>query len=270
MDFGGSALWVTGTWLGGFVNWWNTLNVGTLAESAAAFATFIAALVALGASQREVRRHKLAEGIALIESQREKVHAREAKVAAVSYRCTGHSMYGARFIIDNYSPFPIYGAKLIRESVGPFRDWVIAGTVDGNHIWECHSIPPGKSEICVLEDQRVRGSKWGRLCLVFFDVDQNQWMINSGGLLTHIGSSSILDYDFDQRIEKLRRECDPPRAKVWRWFLGRWQLARRVALSLWRGKRESGGAPGSTPAPTSPALSELAREPDPPGQGTAT
>ena len=69
MDAGG--FWQAFTsWLGGFINWWNTLGAGNLAEAGAAVGTVAALFWMASAHAREMRRNRVAEGMASIESER--------------------------------------------------------------------------------------------------------------------------------------------------------------------------------------------------------
>ncbi|WP_369022521.1 hypothetical protein [Micrococcus luteus] len=273
------GMWV-GSVLGGFTNWWNTLNIGNLSEAWAAVGSLAVVLVTLWLTYREARKHRYQEERGRILEEAREEREREARVEAVSIRIVdgistpriqrnGDGTYGGiarvpaiSVEIHNSSTLPIYDvhvcvqpkgrgdhdtfeeALYLTESLGSQSVVASGETIEGieKPVDELSEDPSGKTR--------------PTMGLRFRDVRHNQWWRSENGELHYLGNSWLDSSKLGMRLRALDKAHRPLHRKAWdglrsipqklrnRWAI-RW--LRRHAAELTRKRQHS--KPTSPPAP---------------------
>lgn len=224
MDAGG--FWQAFTsWLGGFINWWNTLGAGNLAEAGAAAGTVAALFWMASAHAREMRRNRVAEGMASIESERRAAKERKGRVVAISFMLERTENNRALLTVANDSAFPIFGVKLIvpKAQDDPLP---LHASPDCQHIfWGASVVAAGRHTENLINSFGRPGGSWDNIHLLFRDVEGNWWRLAFSGQLVQVESGHSLDEDYDHRILLLQWENRPLGERIWLTLTGRRPLS---------------------------------------------
>lgn len=194
---------------GGFINWWNTLNIGNLSEAFAAIGTTGAVVVTLWQVHREAERHRQQEGvdakrITELEDREDariaKLEARErrSKIAGVTLSLGG-PLPRATDSLGNPMPHnPIRVATLYNDSPVPIKN-VAFYDCTGAQVEAVDVVRPGATAVAKIDQDKVGPEEW--VDATFFDPDNNEWLVDSWGNW-HEGESKEFANRFTPRVGK--------------------------------------------------------------------
>lgn len=216
MDWIRNTLLAIGSFFGGFTNWWNTLNLGNLSEAFAAVGAVLVLAWTVRTSLREIRRNRIAEGVAEIEAERRAAALAVARVAPVSL-----GLRSDRATIFNDSGYPIYGVKLVipNDPKVPLDGRVKYEDAKAYRINGV--IPVGKRLGKNIPIARPAGEGFANIHVRFKDVEGINWRLGRNARLFRIEDRAQGSADFDMRIDKLRWENRELSVKLWDWVCRR-------------------------------------------------
>lgn len=297
-----------GSALGGFTNWWNTLNIGNLSEAWAAAGSLAVVLVTLWLTYRESRKHRYQEARARILEEAREAREREARVEAVSIRIkegfnmrrnlpSNDSVYGNTITvpaisaeIHNSSTLPIYDLHVCVQPKGPGDHGTLEESLflaDSLRSMRVAAAGESIEDIMIAVDE-VTTDRSGKtrptMGLRFRDVRHNEWWSSENGELHHLGNSWIAASELSMKLRALDKAYRPWHQKslgslmsvpqeIRKRLAFRWLRRYAAKLAQKRRRAELASAPPPdrvSPQPTPPAPPATAQAAAPPDLGAAS
>lgn len=211
-----------GSAFGGFTNWWNTLNIGTLAEAGAAAASFLVVLVTLGITRREGRRHRRAEIEARMERLREEFEKRRIRASQVSLVVTRKSPDVVTVEVVNQSDMPIGSTFVMEPDPGETPGTLKAERGLTGVVRNIPGVvPAGKSFTDVVEMKKAGEKITENLSLWFKDAYGGHWWVFANG---ERGPEFDPESSLGRALESLQQAWErqsPTHVRLRRWIAAR-------------------------------------------------
>ncbi|MBB4734889.1 hypothetical protein HDA30_000397 [Micrococcus cohnii] len=214
------ALWMwVGSVLGGFTNWWNTLNIGNLSEAWAAAGSLAVVVVTVTLTRHENRRHRRSE----LEGRLDRIEAgqreRYERIEAVTLVLEGPDEYGwVDLAVYNKSARPISRAYLVQSSPDlDLADVPKDRLVSAESAFWVGVVAAGEAFEETFSEEEVGLSVDDGVAMLFDDVDGSTWWVHADG-----GRQLAFDLSLHRpaEVRRLKRELenlDPRRVRFQRW-----------------------------------------------------
>lgn len=208
-----------GSFIGGFTNWWNTLNIGNLSEAAAAAASLLVVLVTLGITLAEVRRLRRSELVGQLERLQMKQVQRRDRVESVSLVVNGNTEDGrVQLMVYNKSHRPINRAYLVKSDAEvDMADLSIARILDAEPIFWVGVVAAGESFDGAFEAAVTGVHEEHEVAMLFDDIDGNTWWLHAAGGLQLAIDLSILGGGKTTEMQAEIERLDPITTRLSRW-----------------------------------------------------
>lgn len=240
---GASTLWRMGWWsafwksvgsvLGGFTNWWNTLNIGNLSEALAAAGSLAVVLTTLALTRHENRRHRRSELEARLDHIEARRRERYERIEAVTLVLDDPDESGwVDLAVYNKSARPISRAYLVQSSPDlDLADVPKDRLLSAEPAFWVGVVAAGETFEGAFKEQEAGVSVDDGVAMMFDDVDGSTWWVHADG-----GYQLALDLSFysSAEVRGLKQELeslDTRRVRFQRW-LERRATNRRARRAL--------------------------------------